>query len=641
MPTKPAVAVQTLALPVMMAAVLGFSFAPLAIVVGGGEDSPFLVNLLWRVGLAAGYFVYLAGFCRSLIRSPDFWSAVAARALMLRHGYNWRRISYLAIVLAVIGNFDSALFGLSTKFTDVSVIAVLFETWPIFYILITVRILNARALGYVGEEDDVDGTNTWHSLFILVLIAFAGLVFVFGSQGEYEGIGSVGNLFAWGRVPAVATVLCAALLGSFPAFSFRWGIDLGREISHIFPEESDNGSLRLCCITVATMMANLISMPFSIGIGIISGESLGLYLARYHGVIWVLILGGILAYAVPTILWRLANLMSPRNPGVNALAFLIPVFSVAWLVMFWEDVNVERWDFFVMGTAAIITANLIINFEAEIRWGFKALVLASIACGAIVYLRDDVFTALGVEPWSWTAAGYFESITLSATVFTLILAFRVARLVSRTREEQARTYNLFRRLDLLVQRGIIVADVRESILAMDKAKNDAELKAAYTDARKHISDASRKSRLGPLEGDQNDAEIQILNQAEAELDALARSKQVDLALGEIFSLVIFAGITIALALFTRPPEAGGWPRLMVDMFAMLISSVIIFLLVNVLDLNRERDEHKLENEDGEYVVWFHDTERRLPDQWVSIVVGMAILGAYAVLLAHKRLGWFF
>ena len=52
----------------------------------------------------------------------------------------------------------------------------------------------------------------------------------------------------------------------------------------------------------------------------------------------------------------------------------------------------------MMGTAAIITANLTMNFEAEIRWGFRALVLALIACGALVYLRDDVFTSLGIEP---------------------------------------------------------------------------------------------------------------------------------------------------------------------------------------------------------------------------------------------------
>ena len=357
--------VQTLALPVMMAAVLGFSFVPLVIVGGGGGDSPFLTNLLLRVGLVAGYFAYLAGFCRSLVRSPEFWSSGACRILMLRRRCNWRRISYLAIILAVVGNFDVALFGLSTKFTDVSVIAVLFETWPIFYILITVRILNARVLGHVGEGDGPVGTNRWHSIFILVFIAFAGLVLVFGSQGQRPGMGGVAHLFGWDQTPAVAVVLCAALLGSFPAFSFRWGIDLSRELSHLFPEEGDSGSLRLCCITVATMMANLVSMPFSIGIGVLSGESPTHYLADYRGVIWVLILGGMLAYAAPTILWRLANLMSPHNPGINALAFLTPVLSVTWLILFWKDVHVERWDFFVMGTAAIIAANLVMNLESR------------------------------------------------------------------------------------------------------------------------------------------------------------------------------------------------------------------------------------------------------------------------------------
>ena len=49
-----------------------------------------------------------------------------------------------------------------------------------------------------------------------------------------------------------------------------------------------------------------------------------------------------------------------------------------------------------MGTAAIITANLTMNFEAEIRWGFRGLVPALIACGVIVYLREDVFTHLGI-----------------------------------------------------------------------------------------------------------------------------------------------------------------------------------------------------------------------------------------------------
>ena len=148
-----------------------------------------------------------------------------------------------------------------------------------------------------------------------------------------------------------------------------------------------------------------------------------------------------------------------------------------------------------IGATAIIVANLLINFEAEIRWSFEALILALGGCGTIVYLREDLFKNwLGIPDWAWSGDGYFGSIALAATVFTLLLAFRVARLVTRTNDEENRTFIILRRLDSLV-----------------------------------------------------------------------RSKQVTPVLGEIFALLVFAGITIFLALFTKPHAVDGWIRLLVDM----------------------------------------------------------------------------
>ena len=101
---------------------------------------------------------------------------------------------------------------------------------------------------------------------------------------------------------------------------------------------------------------------------------------------------------------------------------------------------------------------------------------------------------------------------------------------------------------------------------------------------------------------------------------------------------------------------------MVDLFAMLISAVIVFLVVNVWDLRRERDEIKLQQVDGKqvdgkqsdgkqvdgkqsdgkqvYEVRFLNTRRYAFDQWLSIIVGGAIVLVYAGLLAHKWVGWF-
>ncbi len=125
----------------------------------------------------------------------------------------------------------------------------------------------------------------------------------------------------------------------------------------------------------------------------------------------------------------------------------------------------------------------------------------------------------------------------------------------------------------------------------------------------------------------------------------------------MFALVIFGSITVGLALLSRPPDLEGWARLLVDVFAMLISSVIIFLLVHIYDLQRERDERKLEapgSEEGsaqaeasepvsdyrKYRVRFLDTAQRSFDQWLSVIVGGAIVITYTALLAHKWLGWF-
>ena len=120
-----------------------------------------------------------------------------------------------------------------------------------------------------------------------------------------------------------------------------------------------------------------------------------------------------------------------------------------------------------MGTAAIVIANLLIDFQTEIRWGFKTLILALGTCGMVAYLRDGVFEYLGVGRWHRTAGGYFEALARSATVFTLLLAFRVARLISCAGDEENRTFNAFRSLDLLARRGVIDARVCDCVLRVD------------------------------------------------------------------------------------------------------------------------------------------------------------------------------
>ena len=210
----------------------------------------------------------------------------------------------------------------------------------------------------------------------------------------------------------------------------------------------------------------------------------------------------------------------------------------------------------------------------------------------------------------------------------------MARLVTRTSDEEKRTFGILRKLDSLVRRDVINGDVRRCIMVIDESNEQATLSEYYLKTREYIASA--------VPGD--DSDRQRLNETEAELDMLVRSKQDSPVLGEIFVLLVFAGITIFLTMFTRPGELDGWIRLLVDLFAMLVSSVIIFLMIYSIDLDREWDAHKLErvSESGSeiYLLLFPYPESRLFDQWLSVGVGAVIILVYASLLAHKWLGWF-
>ena len=78
---------------------------------------------------------------------------------------------------------------------------------------------------------------------------------------------------------------------------------------------------------------------------------------------------------------------------------------------------------------------------------------------------------------------------------------------------------------------------------------------------------------------------------------------------------------------------------MLDLFAMLVSSVIIFPMIYSIDLEGERGAHKLErvSESGSdyHLLLFPDTEQRLSDQCLSVGVGAIIVLVYAGWMAHN------
>lgn len=586
----------------MLGAVLFYSFIPLAIARGGGVESPFLFNAGFRFGATAGCLLFLLVFYRPLLLNRSFWAAAGVGA-----------VSWTAL-FSVLNSLEYALFSASVRFVDVSISAVLFDLWPIFIILLIAWLLPDE-----GYRKNLQG------ILPFLTVAFIGLGFVVISQiGGFQFGGGVASRLALGILLALLSALAGALTG----FTFRWGRDLAERLRAASDVGYDRGSLNLFGAVAGFAVASLCGAGLNGSIGFIVGESIGI------AALTTAIICGLILLGIATVSFRKANLTTD-NLGVNALAYLTPILSLAWL-WFFSGIGVVRPDYLVIGAAAIVSANLLINFEAERLRGFKALVISLWACGTLVYLRDKA-------SWGWTAQadGYFDILFLSATVFALILSFRTVRLASRTQEEDNRAFRLFRELEELERRGLIRrwgdAAAFEHILTIDQ-KQGWELERAYTTARRALNDALPQT---------NGPEREKLLVLSTELDRLAHSRQQGINFGEICALFIFAGLVVGAALLSRPAAVSGVTGFLVEMFAMLFPAVIIFLAVNMLDLQRDRVSRILKKnpEYGGYGVAFQDTvsqaervehtSRRTVEQGISIGVGGALIVVYAGLFLHK------
>ncbi len=596
----------------MLIAVSFFGLVPLVIVLGKSHN-PLLYSAAMRIGIAIFSLLILRIFYWRILKMEGIISFIRGRIFS-------REIAFI-----LFSYFDFVALTLSLRWLDAATVAVIYEIWPIILIFIVARWTDGHYQGL-----DIQ-------MVLLLIVAFSGVTFVLASQsgGFQLLLQDILGDYSLKAYAGFTLAFAAACITAFTGFSWVWARNTvnHKDIPRSVKCAESVKSLQMSFLLVALVLTNVVASLINGIIGLAYGEITGEWIT--FGWFFFAVVGGMFSYGVASVTWRYATSLT-QNVGIHAVSYGTPVASLIFLAIVSQLGQEVKIDYIIIGVVAIIIANLLINFEAEIRLGFKALLLTLGGCGVIIYLRDGIFEFSRVDRWHWTGGGYFEALALSATVFTLLLAFRVSRLIGRTGDEDNRTFSVFRKLDILVQRGIINNNILDCILRIDAPKDQADLESAYDTARNYIAEARAKSNS------LKDVDLQFLSEAESNLDALAHSKQQDITPGEKFALGIFAGITISLALFSRPPEAEGWNRLLVDIFAILISSVIVFLLVNVWDLRRERNESKLRLrvEQQDYAVSFSDTGQRSVDQWLSMIVGGAIVLAYFVLLAHKWVGWF-
>ena len=632
---------------VWQAAITAISLAciPLVVVISGAAKNPFLFNFAWCMAIAAVCFIVLA------TKHQQFWSDQLYRSAVRSH------LKKLHLLGFVIVSLDFALLAWSTQFVDVSVSAIIFlGLLPIFYML---RLPWSASLGQETEsseeetesseeetessEEETESSagngggrirrvgdylkNNW-SISPFLLLTLLGLFFVISSEsGNLSPYVSREVFFGVGLALLASWMGCSRITDYWYWGELLYGWEFNR-LNDSAQENDEEEQWRhhrhlktfgiLFVFMVSSFAGGLISLFIGVGVEWFWPDfwSGTLSASIFLGMLPPLIFGAVVLVAAvhqigdPDSWEASAKVFAYLAPGVGLFLLWLAAFLMVglfqWLIPFlwypaflwltpFPGVEVKGGAYLVIGTTAVILANIIQGMreqDAERRYlDFNWLILSLFLCGVWVYLRNG-------DGWELVASSdnYVNILFLSSTVYALILSFRTVRLVNRAQEEDNLALKLFRQLEDLSERGIIgvpVTQIYKEIRRMDE-NQDVDLLSPYVEIRYSIDVALENARLENA----NRKDREQLLKVSIDLDVLAHSRQKGIQFGELLALGIFAGLIVGTALLARPPGSQGLSGFIIELFAQVLSSVVIFLCVSVFFLERDRERQILKKRDS-------------------------------------------
>lgn len=316
-------------LSLMLLSVVGDSFAPLFVALGGGQ-SPFMFMLFWRAGAIAALMSFLLISYRSLLLSRCTWSLVRRRV------FTWTFGMWLC-EYASLGFYVCAAL-----FINVAIIMVLHELWPVAFLFLAARLFRRD-----GRYWKIS-LRTW----MWGACAFCGAALVI--LGQAQGIGDLSGVSLVGLGFGVFLALVSSVVASFSVFGLRWSADFVERIPDACGHHKK--SLELFAGMLGSVIGNFVTGLGALGVGVARGEDGGGGDTLMYGLI-----GGFICNGLATIVWRKANLTT-RNLNINLLSYLMPAFSLVWLFAF-SQVGDVNGVLLVVGSCAIVAANVGIYFD--------------------------------------------------------------------------------------------------------------------------------------------------------------------------------------------------------------------------------------------------------------------------------------
>lgn len=402
-------------------------------------------------------------------------------------------------------------------------------------------------------------------------------------------------------------ILAAISNALSPAFGLRHGVDIHQRV--LKATGQDIGEFNATLLSLGMMRT--FATPIAILIAWLTNEIIS------TDILMAGVVAGIVAVGFANAGVLQANLKTV-NLGINVLTYVRPIVSVFWIylaagfsLLSFPQVKLEL---FVIGAIAIIVANILVNFEASIRTAYKALIVGLWISGTVVGLGDPI-----------SVSGYPEIVASVATMFILLISFRSERLVRRTKEEEAITLRLASKLTINIRNERIMKQALACLEKLDKYHGRSAIQDTYKELQNLIQNNMDSITSREEAGDML-----------SETHQLAHSKQQGRGLGEFIALWLIGGLLIMVLLFfgidlKGDIESGGWGDWMVAMVSFVIASTVLFLLFNVSDLEKDRGDQVIKDNQ----IIFKDVvgrqfERRL--SWAMVVI---IIALFAVLFGLR------
>ena len=583
----------------MIMAVASYSVIPVLFHLGDAASPPFLFTGIYQISLGVGLGSLLLLVNRKLLLAKAVTEDIKSH-------FNWkslimavkdkdresRRKTWLMLA-ASLGSFGYVMFALGLSLVDVSIAAILYETWPVYLVLLMAYLF----------KDSARYKPISAEMLLFFLMALGGVSLVILSHSDVDQLllelsdvfGNPGILF--GAFLVVASAFCWAILA---AGSLKMGDLLSDTHSN---DEKQKAANAFVFANYTACICSAIAGFVLLVAGLIIQENISLHHITYA------ILTGFVVTSFGTLSFRAANL-STDDLGVNAFTFATPLATLIWLWVL-SILDVPHPDYLTIGAMGIVAANLLINVDASKRIAYKALVASLWLFGTIAYFTEGYATNVPLE--------------LPVTVFILVLAFRVDRLVRRTGHEEEWVFEVFHKLSILeseAEEGTKGRDGRkalqlaaQSLLQIDKYRTTHGLTEAY---EQMVDNLERAASAGISR--REIVEIRRL------VDNLAHSRQQGSRFGEFVAIAMTGLLIVTGLLFFN-----GERELYGEITSFLLSSVVVFLLFNIMDLQKDRQDETLKNKGGRYLVNFDSVKNRRKQQYISMVTSAVIVAVFVVL----------